>query len=177
MNTSVFLSYPQPFNSDQQAFIDALKQHMISRDLEPRTLGVTDYDPDVPLRAIRRLMLESNGIITVAFRRTLVDQGSSRPGTTSAFSLDGKWLTSPYAQIEPAMAFQIGLPTLILREDGVVPEGILEKGITGLYMPVFNLKTPSASYLLSPEWGQIFKKWIHQVENVRERKGQPPSFF
>jgi hypothetical protein len=75
-------------------------------------------------------------------------------------------------QIEPAMVFQIGLPTLILREDGMVSEGILEKGVTALYMPVFNLNTPSASYLLSAEWGQIFKKWEHQVESVREREGR-----
>jgi len=36
------------------------------RGLEPRTLGVTDYDMDAPLKAIRRLMLESNGLITIA---------------------------------------------------------------------------------------------------------------
>lgn len=177
MKTSVFLSYPRPFNDEQEAFIKALKQCMSDRDLEPRTLGVTDYDFDVPLRAIRRLMLESNGLITVAFRRTLVEQGSSRPGTSIAFSLTGKWLTSPYAQIEPAMAFQIGLPTLILREHGVVPEGILEKGITGLYMPEFDLTKPSESYLKSEEWVQLFRRWEHQVATVREKKGQPPSFF
>nr|VFJ88362.1 MAG: hypothetical protein BECKLFY1418A_GA0070994_100411 [Candidatus Kentron sp. LFY] len=42
------------------------------RGLEPRTLGVTDYDMDAPLKAIRRLMLESNGLITIALRRSLI---------------------------------------------------------------------------------------------------------
>lgn len=177
MRTSIFLSYPQPYNNEQQVFIDELTKHLNNRDLEPRTLGVTDYDPDVPLRAIRRLMLESNGIITIAFRRTLVDRGNSRPGTPKAYSLDGKWLTSPYSQIEPAMAFQIGLPTLILREHGVIPEGLLEKGVTGLYMPEFNLSSPVAPYLKSDEWMQIFKKWEHQVSSVREGKGNPPSYY
>jgi len=175
--TSVFLSYPKPFNDDQENFINALSKYMRAWNLEPHTLGVTDYDTDIPLRAIRRLMLESNGIVTIAFRRTLVQRGSSRPGTSFAFSLDGKWLTSPYAQIEPAMAFQIGLPTLILRENGVLPEGLLEKGIVGLYMPEFELGASVEAYLKSEEWLQIFRKWEHQVSSVREKKGLPPSFY
>lgn len=31
------------------------------------------------------------------------------------------------------MAVQIGLPVLILRESGVVADGILEKGVLGTY--------------------------------------------
>jgi hypothetical protein len=49
--------------------------YLRGRGLEPRTLGVTDYDMDAPMTAIRRLMLESNGLITVAFRRTEVRDG------------------------------------------------------------------------------------------------------
>jgi hypothetical protein len=39
---------------------------------------VTDYDMDAPLTAIRRLMLESNGLLTIAFRRTYVEKGTAR---------------------------------------------------------------------------------------------------
>ncbi|WP_237748721.1 hypothetical protein [Streptococcus mutans] len=45
----------------------------------PRTLGITDYDMNAPLTAIRRLMIESNGIITIAFRRNLIRDGISKP--------------------------------------------------------------------------------------------------
>jgi hypothetical protein len=30
-------------------------------------------------------------------------------------SIDGKWLTTPWSHIEAAMAYQLGLPVLILR--------------------------------------------------------------
>ena len=72
MKTSIFLSFPKPFNESQEQFIKQLKDYLLSRGIEPRTLGVTDYDMDAPLKAIRRLMLESNGLITVAFRRALI---------------------------------------------------------------------------------------------------------
>jgi hypothetical protein len=48
MKTSIFLSYPQPFNAAQTHFIEQLTHYLLSRGLEPRTLGVTDYDMDAP---------------------------------------------------------------------------------------------------------------------------------
>lgn len=74
-----------------------------------RTLGVTDYDMDAPLSAIRRLMLESNGLLTIAFRRTFVERGIQQHGTDieglQENAVKGQWLTTPWAHIEPAMAF------------------------------------------------------------------------
>lgn len=55
----MFLSYPQPHLKKQKEFIEQVKNQLSLSDLEPRTLGVSDYDYDAPLTAIRRLMLES----------------------------------------------------------------------------------------------------------------------
>ncbi|ELB2037506.1 hypothetical protein QNZ67_002348 [Vibrio parahaemolyticus] len=177
MGKSVFLSYPRPYNDEQQVFIETLSEYLVSRGYEPRTLGVTDYDMDAPLKAIRRLMLESNGLITVAFRRALITQGKGKPDTPDEYSLDDKWLTSPYSHIEPAMAFQIGLPVLILRESGVIADGILEQGVLGTYMPEFNLSNSSDDYLNSKEFSQLVRKWESQVERVVENKGNPPKLY
>ena len=81
-------------------FIDELNQYLRSRGLEPRTLGVTDYDMDIPLKAIRLLMLESNGLITIALRRTFVTTAMQKkdadlPDTVES-SRNDYWLTSPY---------------------------------------------------------------------------------
>jgi hypothetical protein len=177
MKRSIFLSYPQPFNAKQNGFINEVSDYLINRGFEPRTLGVTDYDMDAPLKAIRRLMLESNGLITVAFRRTQIKNGASKPGSPEARSLNGIWLTSPYSHIEPAMAFQIGLPVLIIREKGVMADGVLEKGVIGTYMPEFDLDRPASNYLASKEWEQIIHKWEGYVSQVVENKGNPPRLY
>lgn len=178
MGTSIFLSYPKPFTQSQKDFIATLDELLKDRGYEPRTLGVTDYDMDAPLVAIRRLMLESNGVITVAFRRALIVDGAGKPETDDEYSINGKWLTSPWAHIEPAMAFQVGLPVLILREEGVLKEGMLEQGILGTYMPVFDLDSSSLSgYLKSSEWNQLMRKWEAQVGAVVETKGRPPKLY
>ena len=181
MKIPVFLSYPKPCLTKQQQFVERLTAYLDSRGILPRTLGVTDYDMDAPLKAIRRLMLDSNGLITIAFRRAFVEKGASKFSTDipglSPQPLDGKWLTSPWAQIEPAMAYQIGLPILILREKAVLEEGILEKGIVGLYMPEFDLDKPLDDYFASVEWSSIIGKWEGYVRAVLDRKGNPPQLY
>jgi hypothetical protein len=180
LKISIFLSYPKPFLQAQQDFITKISSYLENNGLQPRTLGVTDYDMNEPLVAIRRLMLESNGLITIAFRRNLIVQGVGKPESDlgeSSYDLSDQWTTSAYCHIEPAMAFQIGLPILILREKGVIADGLLEKGVTGIYMPEFDLSNTNTDYLQSSEWKQIISKWEGYVRQVVENKGKPPKLY
>ncbi len=181
MRISVFLSYPKPCFGRQQEFIERIRNHLDQRGLGPRTLGVTDYDMDAPLTSIRRLMLESNGMLTVAFRRTFIEKGTVRLRTDvkglEATQITDKWLTTPWAHIEPAMAYQLGLPILILRERGVLDDGILERGVVGLYMPEFDLDTSIDDYFASGEWNGVIGKWEGYVRAVVDRKGAPPQLY
>lgn len=43
-----FFSYPKPFFKRQEKFIEKVIQYLQERELQPRTLGVTDYDMDAP---------------------------------------------------------------------------------------------------------------------------------
>jgi hypothetical protein len=181
MKIPIFLSYPTPFRCRQHHFVDTLTKYLDGRGIAARTLGVTDYDMDSPLRAVRRLMLESSGLITIAFRRTFISEGCSKYESdvdgVIPTSISGKWLSSPWAQIEPAMAYQLGLPILLLRESGVIAEGLLEKGIAGIYLPEFSLQDGASNYLESAEWHSIIGKWEGHVRSVVEKKGSPPQLF
>lgn len=181
MDISVFLSYPKPCFKRQAEFVERVTQHLKERGFAPRTLGVTDYDMDAPLTAIRRLMLDSNGLITLAFRRILIEAGAERPNTDIENSetkrIDRKWLTTPWAHIEPAMAYQLGLPILLLREKGVLADGLHEPGVAGLYLPEFDLDGPQDEYFKSPQWTDVIGKWSGYVRAVVNAKGMPPKLF
>lgn len=181
MNISVFLSYPKPCFQAQEKFIQRIRDYLCERGFAPRTLGVTGYDMDALLTTIRPLMLESNGLITIVFRRTYVDKGTARLRTDlkdmQETQIDGAWLTTPSAHIEPATAFQHGLPILILREKRVFADGILEKGVVGLYMPEIDLGESLEEYFTSNEWSGIISEWEGYVRAVVERKARPPELF
>lgn len=181
MRATIFLSYPRPFLKEQQQFIDRLTEYLKQHNFDPKTLGVTDYDMDAPLKAIRRLMIESNGVLTVAFKRSNVIKGvknpqSDMPGVNEN-QIDNQWITSPYCQIEPAMGFQLGLPILIFREKGVIEEGVLEKGVLGLQVPEFDLTNSLSEYFESREFHDVLVRWEGYVRAVSERKGNPPKMY
>jgi len=75
------------------------------------------------------------------------------------------------------MAYQIGLPVLVLREKGAIDEGILERGVLGLYMPLFDLGQPVDEYFFSIEWNEMLGRWEGFVRTVVETKGSPPRLY
>ena len=120
-------------------------------------------------------------VITVAFRRTFAAHAVGNHLTDlkdrEQHELRDVWFTSPWAQIEPAMAYQLGLPILILKESKVVADGILERGVAGTYMPEFDVDDPTEEYLASNEWHQLIRQWEGHVRTVVDRKGNPPQLY
>ena len=171
MRTHVFLSYSMPVFARQRLFIEALRENLRARGLEPRTLGVTDYDSDSPLLAIRRVMLETNGLLCVAFRRREL------VGSASDSKSSERWTTSAYCHIEAAIAFELGVPVVMLIEAGVVREGVLREGVIGPRVPPVDLARPIRPYFRSNEWLQTAAKWEHQVRTVLDRKGYPRQWY
>jgi len=76
-----------------------------------------------------------------------------------------------------SMAYQLGLPILIFRQKGVIADGILERGVVGLYMPEFDLDKSVDHYFASAEWHGVIGEWEGYVRSVVAKKGSPPSLF
>lgn len=189
MNLPVFLSLSKPYTEEQKKFRDNLIEYMKDHGLDPRTVGDTDFFIDEPLSGCRMLLLESYGLITLAFRRYYIKAGSeNHPDNQTLLPYDdegkpikekpikGEYLTSPWCQMEAAMAYQIGLPILIFREEGVIARGLLAKGITDTYMPVFSA-SEFGTYFDRDDFRQWFRQWSGRVHMVREIKGTPPKLY
>lgn len=175
----VFLSCSTPFLKRQADFLEEIEQDFKARGLDPRTLGRSDYDMDAPLEGIRRLMIGCCGFITLAFRRTLIKSGTERPHSDIGLdpvSRSGQWITSPYCHIEAAMAFQLGLPLLIWREEGVFADGVLDRGAVGISMPEFSLENGPPD-LKDNKWRQQLDIWDGRVRSVYMNRGSAPKVW
>jgi hypothetical protein len=176
-NIPIFLSFSKPVFQVQHDFIHNLSEGLRSFGMKPRTLGVTDYDTLPPLTAIKNLISHSAGLISIAFRRTHIETGETFDDSDGRVGrrqkIHDKWLTTPWPHIEVAMAFQIDLPILILRESGVMADGILEKGCSAFYLPVFDLESSTQPYLGGKEWQGIFHKWSRQVRTYMDSRDIP----
>lgn len=174
MQIPIFLSYAKPFNKNQERFINKVNLHLEENGFTSQTLGVNYHGISAPLVNIKTMMSECYGLLSIAFRRAYVEKGTGKPGTELAnqeeYDISEKWITSPYCQIEPSMAFQIGMPILIFRENEVIADGILEKGVIPHYMPVFDLDTPIDEYFKSSEWTKLIKDWKVLVLKYKTKK-------
>ena len=181
MKVPVFMSRPTPHLKAQALFVEEFMAELHSRGFEPLTMGPgSSYDYDAPLVGIRRILTHCCGLVSIAFRRTYAPSAITNPDADIPNRAEGRasdvWFTSPYCQIEPAMAFQLGLPILILREKGVVSEGVLEKGVTGRFLPDFDLAA-SPSFIATEECRRLLDQWGGHVQSVFNRRGDPPRLF
>ena len=119
------------------------------------------------------MMSECYGLLSIAFRRSYIENGTCKLGTNLpnqvSSDISGKWITSPYCQIEPSMAFQIDMPIIIFREKGVIDEGILDRGAVGYNMPDFDLEQID-EYFKGLEWNQLIDEWKAVVLAYQEKK-------
>jgi hypothetical protein len=165
----IFLSYARPYNDLQTLFLGHVIDETKSHFLFPRTLGSSDQYAETPITSISRLMLASYGCLAIAFRRAFVTNAVSRPGSAQQEVFDNFYLSSPYIQIESAMAYQQGLPVMVLVEDGVnmnsIFGGISEQGAAPFNIIKFNLKNYQSitDFFNGSFWRETFVDWSSKV--------------
>ncbi|MCI6692005.1 MAG: hypothetical protein MR510_05925 [Clostridium sp.] len=166
----VFLSHPSKLNSKQREFVEIIIKEIRKALFFPRTLPNTEQYPETPLTNIRRMILSSYGFIALDLAqievRTL--QNNLRQSIDST-----TWEGSPFSQIEPAMAYQFGLPMLLIRESTVEKIGIWSYGITPFLLLEWNPNLPLSDFFNSSAWLEIFQNWISQVRNGYYLQTQP----
>lgn len=168
----VFLSHPSRLNTVQQQFVDEVIRQIRKALLFPRTLPITEQYPETPLTNIRRMILSSYGMVSLNLRQRQVELLQNNLGQP----LEGDvWLESPFAQIEPGMAFQFGLPLLLIREVGVEQTGIWSFGIGPFLILEWDstASNPIESFFSRTDWKSIFQNWVSQVRTGYYMQTQP----
>lgn len=160
----IFLSTTNTVNGPQEQFLNRLIREIEDALLFPRTLPVSEQYPENILTNIRRLVFSSYGLLAINFRRFFVqilESNVGEPPTTTPF-----WEGSTFSQIEPAMAFQFGIPILLVREKGTdVSNGIWAGGITPLNIFVdWDSDNQSVDdFFNSVQWREVFAYWAAEV--------------
>lgn len=168
----VFLSHPSRLNSIQQQFVDTIIRKIKKELLFPRTLPISEQYPETPLTNIRRMITSSYGMVALNLRQRLVELKVNNLGQPLTGTV---WEGSPFAQIEPAMAYQFGLPLLLIRETGVEQNGIWSFGIGPFLILEWDstVANPIETFFAKNDWKSIFQNWDSQVRSGYYIQTQP----
>lgn len=168
----VFLSHPSRLNAVQQQLVDAIIKEIRKALFFPRTLPMTEQYTETPLTNIRRMILSSYGMVSLNLRQRRVVLIENNLNESIGATV---WEGSSFAQIEPAMANQYGLPLLLIREIGVEQNGIWSFGIGPFLILEWDSTVPEPikTFFERNDWRSIFENWISQVRTGYYIQTQP----
>lgn len=164
---SVFVSKPNTLLPAQEQFWDDLKIFLWERDLNPRSLGETDYSNITPIGAVRSIMIECQGAIILGMKQIRVIDAIIKEGTARETRSSRMILPTAWNHIEAGMAFALDLPILIIREEGVC-DGVFGVGSSDRF--IHTVPPASEGWLHTMEFLQPFNGW--QTEVLRREIGR-----
>ncbi|WP_378125323.1 hypothetical protein [Cohnella faecalis] len=148
------LGPPQPPLSEQQRFIIRMFKEIKKVLLFPRTIPNTDQYPNTTLENIRRIIKSSYGMTAALLKPT----GPTALGEPY----------SPFLQIEPSMAYQYGLPLLLVKESTILAGGVWgDAGPLAPFTPLiwFSNTTTVDEFFDSVQWKEALQNWAGQVRS------------
>lgn len=149
------LGDPNPPFTKQQEFIIRMFKEIKKVLLFPRTLPNTEQYPDTTLENIRTLVNSSYGMAS-ALLEPAEPTGKGEP-------------YSPLLQIEPSMAYQRGLPLLLVIERSMENKaGGLWTGQLAPFTPIEWFSDPPNSveqFFNSVQWKGALQNWAGQVRS------------
>jgi hypothetical protein len=169
MAYKVFLSVGTPFNKTQETFISAIEKYLEANELIPQTVGRTYFSSLQPLKAVNELMRECAGTIILALERSYLIEGIERRDSPKQANIKEAKLTTPWNQIEAAMAYVNGHPLLVIVEAGIKSEGLLEHGYDWFVFEVDSSSPP----VDNPMFQGTIADWKKRVIQYAERKAKP----
>lgn len=157
----IYMSVGKTHLPSQRRFVEAVKGQLRELGMEPCTLGDTQYSYLSPLEAIRREMSRCHGAVILGLERTHCLIGYDRQGSPHEIEFTHRRLPTVWCHLEAGMAYQAGLPLLILRENTLHIEGILDPAISGYFVFSFSLAEMTES--IPNDMKELISSWAEAV--------------
>ena len=136
----VFVSQPTWVPPEHRPGLEKFKDLLRIRDLDPRSVGVTDMPSLLPLEEVIQLMGRCHGAIVLGIPQIKVLSGKLKGDEiTSPFDLGTEW-----NHIEAALAYALKLPVLVIHDTTVV-RGIFDRGAANAFIYVVDFSSDSWS--------------------------------
>lgn len=155
----VFLSRPTSLSHMNHRVIEEFEFFLKSRDIETVTIGSNKFTNDSPLVAVKEEMLKCDGAIIIGFSQTYIKEGTLKYKTEFEKNVSNSFLSTPWNQIEAAVAFTFGMPFLIVADNNI-SGGIFDPGVTNNFIHKYDLDTST--------WLNEKNSWIPSIIGIKQ---------
>jgi hypothetical protein len=154
----VFLSRPTWVAPEFQKALDGFIGLLATLNLEPHTLGSTDYPVSGPLDEVIRLLERCEGAIILGYPQILVSKGTLKGKELEASLL----LPTEWNHIEAALAYARELPLLVMHHRGVC-RGVFDRGAVNKFL--HEVDFTRHDWPLQQSTQGALKAWLAEMEN------------
>jgi len=159
----VFLSRPNWLADEYKQGMEAFCSLLKSYDINPRTIGQTDFPSKSPMDGVIELLEECEGAIILGYPQIEVNSSIIK-GThvTQSYCLGTEW-----NHIEAGLAYALGIPLLVIHDISVI-RGIFDRGVLNSFLYQKDFKDPA--WPLSPEIMGAVNKWKLNLHKPTTKK-------
>ncbi|MEK6741986.1 MAG: hypothetical protein AABZ15_00085 [Nitrospirota bacterium] len=129
---------------------------MRSHELNPRTLGASDYPSKTPLDEVISLMSLCSGAIILGYPQIYIEKGLLKDQSIPTPSTQPYFLPTEWNHIEAGLAHARGLPLLVIHHKGI-RRGIFDRGAISNF--IYERDLTDASWPLHEDISGAFAKW------------------
>lgn len=148
----IFLSRPNWIPAEFNDGINNLYSFLTSLELNPRTVGQSDYPNESPLSGVTSLMKKCKGTIVLGIPQIRITSGFIKEKEiTSPIMLGTEW-----NHIEAALAYSMMHPILIIHDERV-NRGVFERGATNSFL--YNVEMDDPAWVLKKEISGAIHSW------------------
>lgn len=162
---SVFVSRPTWIPPEFEEGLNGFLGLLETLELNPRTLGTTDYPTKSPLDDVIALLDQCSGAVILGYPQIRVSAG-----TIKAETVHNALLATEWNHIEAGLAYARHLPLLVIHHLGIV-RGIFDRGAINSFIYERDLTVPQ--WPLSRDISGSIAKW--KAECVVPRAERLPS--
>lgn len=158
---NVFVSRPNQVGAEYQRGLEGFLGMLADHDLNPRTIGSTDYPTASPLQAVIELMDKCVGAVILGYPQIVVSQGLVKEEPiTDVLRLPTEW-----NHIEAGLAVARDKPLLVIHHLGV-ERGIFDRGAINNF--IYSKDLTDDAWALDESTRGAVQSWKRHIENTSE---------
>lgn len=158
MKRDIFLSRPTWIDKKYEKGLEIFIQFLYAHNLNPRTIGTTDFPNQSPLDEVIKLMQNCVGAIILGYPQIIIKKGEIKNQSISnTISLGTEW-----NHIEAALAYSLHVPILVIH-DNTVTRGIFDRGTLNAF--IYSLELSDATWASNPTIIGALTSWIERLTN------------
>lgn len=154
---NIFLSRPNWINKQYEKGLDGFVYILRAHDLEPRTIGKTDFPNQSPMDEVINLMQECVGTIVLGYPQIIMQSGQIKEEQISnSISLATEW-----NHIEAALSYSLHMPLLVIH-DTTVSRGIFDRGTLNSF--IYSLDMSDPAWPTDPTIAGALSSWVKRLQ-------------